>query len=413
MAVTALDLQVGALLAGTPDAVADPYPTYAGLRAQGRVHRVNGAVLLSHYQDITAILTDTRAQKIFGPAAALIASAPPDQRAHAEELVSWFRSWLTQSNGQTHERLRSLVHLAFTAKVIGNLHAGIEAVVGSLLDGIERQGGNTIDFVADFAYHLPLIVICQMVDVPVEDRFLIRDWSRGFAAFISGSTDVAASYESMVRLRSHLGQIVEKRRGGSTTELLTALFNAEEAGDRLSNDELVTMIVHLVFGGHETTTHQLGNGLVSLLRNRAQWDRLREDRSLVRNAVDELLRYNSPVQETHRAFAEDVEYASTAIRAGEPVRVLLGSGNHDPEVFPEPERLDVARSNARRQLGLGLGSHYCLGQALTRLEAEVAFTALLERFPDLTLEREQLEWFPTFSMHGVRAVPIRLRGRRA
>ncbi len=411
MAIGELELEVGALLQGRPDAVADPYPTYARLRAQGRVHRVNGAVLLSHYEDITAILTDERALKIFGPAAALIASAPAGQRAHAEELVGWFRSWLTQTNGATHERLRSLVHLAFTAKVIGNLRGDIEAVVGSLLDEIEREGGDTIDFVADFAYHLPLIVICRMVDVPVEDRFLIRDWSRGFAAFISGSTEVAASYESMVKLRSHLGQIVEARRGGSTTELLTALFNAEEAGDRLGDDELVTMIVHLVFGGHETTTHQLGNGLISLLRNRPQWDRLREDRALVRNAVDELLRYNSPVQETHRSFREDVDYAGTPIRAGETVRVLLGSGNHDPEVFPEPERLDVTRANARRQLGLGLGTHYCLGQALTRLEAEVAFTALLERFPDVTLAAERFEWFPTFSMHGVREIPIRLHGR--
>ncbi len=172
------------------------------------------------------------------------------------------------------------------------------------------------------------------------------------------------------------------------------------------------MIVHLVFGGHETTTHQLGNGLIALMRNRRQWDLLRADRSLGRNAVDELLRYNSPVQETHRAFAEDVDFAGTRIRAGETVRVLLGSGNHDPDAFAAPECLDVTRPNARRQLRLGLGSHYCLGQLLTRLEAEVAFTALLERFPDITLATDDFDWFPTFSLHGVRSIPVRLGGGR-
>jgi cytochrome P450 len=405
-AIEQLDLEVSDLLAGKPAVVADPYPVYERLRRQGRTHRTASAVLLPHFQEIAEILTDERALKVFGPGAALIAGAPPDLRAKAEELVSWFRSWLTQTNGQTHERLRNLVHRAFTAKVIGHLRGDIELVVGSLLDEVEGQG--TIDFVSQFAYHLPLIVICRMLDIPVEDRFLIRDWSRGFAAFVSGGTDLAASYDSMIQLRAHIGRIVEARRGTQTTELLAALLSAEEAGDRLTNDELVMMTVHLVFGGHETTTHQLGNGLVALLRNRSQWDLLREEPSLVRNAVDELLRYDSPVQETHRAFVEDVELAGTTVRAGETVRVLLGSGNHDPEVFPEPERLDVRRPNARRQLGLGFGSHYCLGQALTRLEAEVAFTSLLDRFPDISLASDQLEWLPTYSMHGMRSIPVRL-----
>jgi cytochrome P450 len=283
----------------------------------------------------------------------------------------------------------------------------VQTTVDELLDAVEPDGA--ADIISDLAFHLPLIVICRMLDIPVQERHRIHENAQGFAQLVGGVPGVDAPYLAMAALKEHLGGLIDQRRGRSTTPLLQALFDAEQDGDRLSNDELVTMIVHLVFGGHDTTTNLIGNGLLALLTHRDQWDLLRADPALAAGAVEELLRFNAPVQETHRSFEVDTEVDGVTIAAGEMVRVLLGAANRDERRYREPDRLDITRTSIRH-LAFGEGPHYCLGSSLTRMEGATVFATLARRFPDMrpAAELGSLTWHPYFSLHGLTSLPVTL-----
>jgi cytochrome P450 len=285
-----------------------------------------------------------------------------------------------------HTRLRSLVQKGFTPKMIEQLRPRIIAIVRELLDRIQQRGGE-FDLIEDVAYPLPVVVIAELLGVPPEERRTFHAWSAALAA----SLDPLVSNEMMDRasaardgLHDYLRSIIAERRREPRSDLISALVAVEERGDALSEPELVVMCTLLLIAGHETTVNLIGNGMLALLQHPDELQRLREDPQLIGTAVEELLRFDSPVQMTGRLVKEPLTIGGQAIQQGDFVLPLLGAANRDPLQFADPERLDLAR-NPNPHVGFGRGIHFCLGAPLARLEGAIAIGALVQRFPKLTL----------------------------
>jgi cytochrome P450 len=349
----------------------DPYPRYRRLREISPVVRADdGALVVTHHADCATLVRDGR----FGhlPTDMLAFIGLPDWAEHPA-LKLLFTSILTM-NPPDHTRLRRLVSSTFTARRVQALRPAIEAMVGDLLDGMAGEA----DFVTAFAFPLPVNVIGELLGVPAPDRAqfqtLIRDWSQVLEVItpeVLATADPAAA-----TVRDYLGDLAARRRREPGDDLISALVAAEAEGDRLTEDELLTMAALLFAAGFETTTNLLANGIVALLANPGQ--------PFAPTAVEELIRYDSPVQLLSRVAYEDTELGGVPIQAGDRVVAYLGAGNRDPERFADPDRLDLARAD-NAPLSFGGGIHYCLGAPLARLEAQIAFPALLRRFPDLAL----------------------------
>jgi cytochrome P450 len=298
------------------------------------------------------------------------------------------------------------VNKAFTARRVERLRPRITAITASLLDELAVR--TEIDLIASFAFPLPITVICELLGVGTDsDRF--RPWSRAIAKAIDIDMPElmrAASLASEEMMEYFL-PIIAGRRKHPGDDLLSALIAAEDDGDKLSGDEVMANLVLLLFAGHETTVNLIGNGTLALMRNRGQWDRLRADPSLARHGVEELLRYDSPVQLTSRNAAVDIEIGGKTIKAGQHVVFLLGSANRDPDVFADPDELDLTRPDVRH-LSFGGGIHFCVGAPLARLEGEIAFEALVGAFPNMRLANEELSWREMVVLHGVEALPLQL-----
>jgi cytochrome P450 len=381
-----------------PEVIANPYPMYHRLRQEDPVHLSPlGIWALSRYDDAAMLLRDPR----FG------------RRGFQQILESRFgRQGLGQSmlfqDPPDHTRLRTLVSKAFTPRVIEGMRGHIQHVVDGLLDTVEAAG--RMDVVADLAYPLPVIVICEMVGVPAEDRDKFRDWSYAIARSLDA---IAVPNEELARraneaqdaLTQYFARLIEERRRAPRADLLSALIAAEEAGDRLSTPELFATGILLFIAGHETTVNLIGNGTLALLKNPDQLQRLRAEPGLIAGAVEELLRYDSPVQRTGRLLYEDVTIDGKTIPKGSIAVALIGAANRDPAHFPDPDRLDITRSD-NRHLAFGWGIHFCLGAPLARLEGQIAFGTLLRRFPRLALGAEEVEYRETSTLRGLRALPV-------
>ena len=351
----------------------DPYPRYDRLRAIAPLIRAeDGALVVTRYADCATVVRDGRLGHM--PPDMLAFVGLPDWAEHPA-LRQFFTSMLAQ-NPPDHTRLRRLVSSTFTARRVQALRPAIEAMVAGLLDGL---AGDT-DFVERFAFPLPVNVIGELLGVPPADQAqfqtLVRDWSQVLDVItpeVLARADPAATV-----IRDYLAGLAAERRAAPRDDLISALVAAEAGGDRLTEDELLTMAALLFGAGFETTTNLLANGLVALDRNPGQ---AFGDPAV---AVEELLRYDSPVQIVSRVAYEDVELGGTTVAAGERVVAYLGAGNRDPERFADPHRLDLARAD-NAPLSFGGGIHYCLGAPLARLEAQIAFPALLRRFPGLEI----------------------------
>src|SRR5262245_11426681 len=381
-----------------PEVIANPSPTYHRLRQEDPVHLSPlGIWALSRYDDAAMMLRDPR----FG------------RRGFQQILESRFghqglgQSMLFQ-DPPDHTRLRTLVNKAFTPRVIDGMRGHIQQVVDGLLDKVQAAG--RMDVVADLAYPLPVIVICEMVGVPAEDREKFRDWSYAIARSLDA---IAVPNEELARraneaqdaLTAYFARLIEERRRAPRPDLLSALIAAEEAGDRLTTQELFATGILLFIAGHETTVNLIGNGTLALLRNPEQMQRLRAEPGLIAGAVEELLRYDSPVQRTGRLLYEDVTINGKTIPKGSIAVALIGAANRDPAHFPDPDRLDIARTD-NRHLAFGWGIHFCLGAPLARLEGQIAFGTLLRRLPRLALAAEQVEYRETSTLRGLRALPV-------
>ena len=388
-----------------PAFIADPYPLYARLREMAPVFKTpQGFWLLTRYEDANFALRDKRFGKDFlGSMERRYGSATP---ANEPAIASLARTMLVL-DPPDHTRLRGLVNKAFTARRVADMRPRIKALVDEQLDRVIDKGG--MDVIRDLAHRLPVIVICDMLGIPEEHR----------APFLVGSTVNGRILEPVPMTReemdeanratemsaAYFDQLCELRRRQPMDDLATELVRAEEAGDKLTPEELQANIGLLFGAGHETTTNLIGNGLLALHRQPDQWQRLKADPSLVPNAVEELLRYDSSVQITGRVTNAEVEIGGITLGANQSVVILLGAANRDPAQYSDPDRLDVGRPNIR-PLSFGGGIHHCLGAQLARLEAELVFAALIERIPKLELPEKDLpEWRLSFALRGLTRLP--------
>jgi hypothetical protein len=380
-----------------PEVIEDPYPVYQRLRAEDPVHLSPiGTWVLSRYDDAAMILHDPR----FG------------RRGFQQVLEARFgRHGLGSSmlfqDPPDHTRLRTLVSKGFTPRVVEGMRPKIQQIVDRLLD--EAAGGR-MDLMEQLAYPLPVIVICEMVGVPAEDRDRFRDWSYAIARSLDAIAFpdpelVARANAASDALGAYFRELVAERRSRPRADLLSALIAAEEAGDRLTTEELFATGILLFIAGHETTVNLIGNGTLALLRHPDQLALLRERPELIQSAVEELLRYDAPVQRTGRLVYEDVPIDDKVIPKGSIAVGLIGSANRDPAHFAEPDRLDITRAD-NRHLAFGWGIHFCLGAPLARLEGQLAIGTLLRRYPRLALATDRLQWRETSTLRGLKMLPV-------
>ena len=387
-----------------PRVYLNPYPKYAQLRAQDPVHwsPLMDAWVLSRFADADAILRD---HKRFSSDPRLRKTTRTPRNAGIENPGGQSMLFLDPPD---HSRLRQLVSKAFTPGAIAALTPRIHALVGELLDQIPNSA--SFDLMEALAYPLPVIVMAELLGIPPEDRAKFKLWSDLRARVLEPTIkpdEIQKANQATYALDDYFREVIRERRAHPRDDLISTLILAEEAGDKLTSNELLVMLRLLLIAGNETTTNLIGNGMLALLRHPAQLQLLRNQPDLMENAVEELLRFDTPVQVDFRIARADLEFGGRGIRAGQGVIVLLGAANHDPAVFPEPERLDITRRNTSH-LAFGRGLHFCLGAPLARVEARAAFAGLLERFPKLDLLNPRPAFKDNVVLRGLRE--LRLSG---
>jgi len=381
----------------------DPYPYYERFRGTAPLLRVAKTIwfCLSH-APVAAMLRHPRLSTDEIRYAATKAGREPDPN-RARSLLFM--------DAPEHTRLRNLVARAFTPRRIEALRAATEAITNDLLDAMAGQKGNAVDLIEAFAYPLPVRVICALLGVPPADEALFTGWSRGIARSVDPSIlrtpEIdAAIVEARAGLQAYLGNLLAERRRAPGDDLLSALAAVETDGDTISPREIVALAQLLLVAGHETTVNLIGNGMLALMRAPDQLALLRQQPDLIGPAVDELLRFDGPVQISQRIVIEDMEIAGQAVQAGDELLLVLGAANRDPEAFPDPHRLDVTR-DARKHVAFGGGIHHCLGAVLARMEGQIALTGLLKRFDRIELAGAPVRR-PTFTLRGLEKLPVAL-----
>lgn len=370
-------------LIATPEGRADPYPRYAALRERAPVHRsAFGIWTLTDYDDCQLLLRHPGVGKDFSSAMNSLGLSDADREA--QDRFRNDRSNMLVTDPPDHTRLRGLVTRAFTPRTVEKLRPRIVALVDELLDGFDHDETEVMDALA---FPLPVTVIGDMLGVPVEDRPLLRPLVRSVTAILELAVSpeaLAEAADADAKLGAYFADLVADRRASPRDDLLTKLIEAEDKGDQLTEHELISTIILLFAAGFETTTHLVGNGLLALLRNPGELARLRADRSLLRTAVEELLRYDSPVQIAARTTYEELAVGGQTIPSGSLVLAMLGAANRDPARFRDPDRLDVGRDEGA-PMSFGGGIHFCLGAALARLEGQIVLDRLLDRFATMEL----------------------------
>jgi cytochrome P450 len=389
-----------------PEFIRNPYPHYERMRATDPVHLSPlGMYVASRHAEVSLVMRDKRFGKDY---------VERTVRRYGPKIMDEpvFRSmshWMLQQDPPDHTRLRGLVVKAFTARRVEDMRPRIQQVVDETLDRIIPQG--QMDLIEDFAFRLPVTIICDMLGIPEDHREAFYTGSRDGGRLLDpvplSPEEIKQGNASNALAAMYFQQLFDLRRKSPGDDLITQLVQAEEDGSKLTNEELTANIILLFGAGHETTVNLIGNGLLALHRNPDQLALLKARPELITNAIEEFLRYDSSVQLTGRVALEDIDdLGGKRIPRGESVLCLLGSANHDPAVYPDnPERLDITRPNVK-PLSFGGGIHFCLGAQLARIEAEIAISTLLRRLPDLRLDDAvNAEWRPTFVLRGLKRLP--------
>src|ERR1700722_12381998 len=390
-----------------PAFIANPYPAYHELRATTPVWRSPfGRSFLTRYEDCSLLMRDRRLGKGYTEPAALIRRFGPT--AMDEPAVLELSRMMLMRDPPDHTRLRGLVTKVFTARRIEDMRPRIQALTENLLD--KAMDGGAMDAIRDLAFPLPVLVICDLLGIPEADRARFVTATASGAALLNPvpptREELDRANESTQTSAAYFEPLFELRRREPRDDLLTLLVRAEEAGDRLTTEELRANVTLLFAAGHETTVNLIGNGIFALLREPAQWRALRDNPALIPNAIEEILRFESPVQSVARTVAEAIEFGGVAFDKGELIVALLGAANRDPAMFPDPDRLDVTRERLK-PLSFGGGIHFCIGAQLARIEAEVVFSTLLRRMPELTLAApETPSWRQSFTLRGLTELPV-------
>ena len=406
---------------------ADPYPFYQQIREQDPVHwdQELGFWVLTRYTDIDSLYTDDR----FSRAQGLMRNfqrLSESERSMVEPVYHSFSKTVFYADPPYHTHLRGLMNHAFTPRRVERLRPYIQKTVNELLDVAQSRG--EVDIIRDVAYPLPVMVIAELLGLPASDRERFKKWSDDLFAILGTVRDkplhlLERAAQSLDEMKDYVKDLSQKRREAPQDDLLTALLSVTEENDPacahrsgassaeasplLTEEELVSNINILLSTGHETTTHLIGNGLLALLQHPEQRQQLQRQPTLLASAVEEMLRYDSPVQITYRSALQDADIQGKRIRKGDLVNSILGSANRDPRRFSNPDRFDISRSEGRH-LGFGLGIHFCIGAPLVRLEAEIVFETVLRCFPTISLAAESLEWQEHPIFRGLKALPVYL-----
>jgi hypothetical protein len=389
-----------------PAFIANPYPAFRKLRETAPVWRsAFGRTFLTRYEDASLLMRDRRLGKDYTDAEALIRRFGPT--AMREPAVIELSHMMLMRDPPDHTRLRGLVTKVFTARKIEEMRPGIQAITDRLLDKVAASGA--MDAIRDLAFPLPVLVICELLGIPEADRARFVTATASGAALLNPvpptREELDRANEGTLATGAYFEALFEHRRRDPRDDLLTMLVQAEEAGDHLTTEELRANTSLLFAAGHETTVNLIGNGIWSLLRDATQWAALRDDPALIPNAIEEILRFESPVQAVARTVAEPIAFGAETFAKGELIVALIGAANRDPEVFPDPDRLDVTRERLK-PLSFGGGIHFCIGAQLARIEAEVVFSNLLRRMPDLRLNGETPCWRESFTLRGLTTLPV-------
>ncbi len=391
------------------EALEDPYPVYARLRSEAPVYfsPVLQCWLLTRYQDVMGAFRDPRlSSRLTSSYGKLL---PPELLASLEPLLRSLASWVIFTDKPEHTRLRGLINKAFTPRMTEQLRPRIQGLVDELLDAVELKG--RMDVIADLANPLPIIVIGEMMGLPREDRHLLKGWSDMLVGFLGAPLQTPEMFEEAVRgitsMEDYLRQVIAERRKRPGEDLISQLLAAEEQGGILDEQEILSTCSLVLFAGHETTTNLIGNAVNALLNHPDQLAVLQREPGAVATAIEEALRFDSPVQRQIRLAAEDVEVGGQRISKGQALVLVIGSANRDAAKFSDQDRLDVLRKE-NRHLTFGMGAHFCVGASLGRLEAQLALGTLLRRFPGLKRAEGTPDRVVNLSLRGFTSLPVQL-----
>lgn len=387
-----------------PEVLANPYPLYRRLRTEAPVYwdPYLHAWVVTRYADVVTVLHHFSANRTPTPeqfAALGLPELGPVSQMMVKQMLFM--------DAPDHTRLRSLSSYAFTPARVEVLRSHIRSIVKSLLDQVQAKG--QMDLIADLAAPLPAIVTAEMLGVPVSDSDKLKSWSADFAEVLGNfqhNPDRASrTLKCVEEMREYFAEAMERLRAEPREGLIYSLMTAEIDGDRLTDEEIIANSIVTMVGGQETTTNLIGNGVLALLRNPEQFARLKNNLDLIPSAIEELLRYESPSQHTARIAPQDTEMGGQKIKKGQAVIAVMGAGNRDPERFPDPDRLDLSRTD-NRHLAFGWASHFCFGAPLARIEGQLALEAIVQRLPDLKLEPGPLLWRDNLGLRGLVALPV-------
>lgn len=385
-----------------------PHPALHALRREAPLHRLKDpdAWLVTDYESCVSVLRDPRySSGGLGRVTGRLPDKCTEQRG-VDELVRSCPAMMILRDAPEHARLRRLASRALTPQVVEKLASRVQRIIGDLLDHVGGRG--YLDLVGDFAAPLSLAVIAELLGLPEADRALHERWSEALVPLVDGTPPLEKldrTFDAGAQLISYLDEIIARRHADPRDDLISAMVLAQQHGGALSDDELARALLLLLIAGQATTTNLIGNGLLALLQEREGLERLRRQPGLIRNGVEEMLRFGSPVFAVSRRPAVDVEIAGSRIGADQELILVLAAANRDPAQFPSPDRFDVTRTD-NRHIALGLSPHFCLGAPLTRLQAQLAVRELLRRFPDLSLASNGVTSSRGLGLRGVESLPV-------